>query len=917
MQDSIALRLLWKEYRTQRGFWLAVTGIGVAIQILVYLFSATHDRQHPTVLLIAMIFPVLLIAMIFPVFYAVGCACSLFGAEEEEGTLQYLKVIASPPVPLFACKIAFFAMSSLLMLGVLGLVMGIIAFASSAMDPRILAPHLRPIFDRSSIFFSMFATQFLVFGILFSLFIRKVLVPVVATAVTSILCFLLLSRYLSPTGSIDLHWPPAWYWLAMGGVFVGDFWLVHRRLARPSSPWFSRGTHKHSTEGKSTLFARNEYHSAATRVFQRLIWQELRQSRGFLVTYALAAGALIVGTAVEYIFPLAILAVGFSPALFGLLAFHSEQRDRQFRFWSERGFSPAAVWASRQCFWLPLAIVSTAAFGFAVLQLTPSTFLRIGGNLTLTSFIENHPGSIALFVLYAYGIGQLMSMLIRRVLIAGFATYVVISLTVYWHVLTQGIDIPVWLSVTWILPVTLAATWGRTADWGRERNTWRARGKVVAMLGVPAFLVFMAISIFRVAEIPDRSAEFAKLLAENRVTIPAEAKETAKRYRAIAVTSFPRPWWKDEVKPHSWPEMPTDIKQWFEKNAPQLPALMAVTKRDECVMPTAPGGSKFGHDLHRLLFLSARKLESENKLDEAWSRYAAALRMARHLAQYEGSFEWYSGREEVRRIYDWILIWARHPQQTSARIVAAMKATDDEAARYPAFTRAYLLDRAQYAQMVESSPPLIRIITLSRPNDLDLDWVPSFWERARIKRLWAAMAVEQFERLPEIEKRLAQSTPVTSLVFYPSELSRFAETTIGFQRGWKGSMPQARVEEVITQRALRLRLALFAWRAEHGQFPEQLEQLVGKYLDKIPLDPWKGKPFSYYPRGKLIDVPAPNPTILDERPFLWIPGISGATIQQVHFPDNPPGYLVMKHDGSTESGHTNSPRTGYIFELMP
>ena len=42
---------------------------------------------------------------------------------------------------------------------------------------------------------------------------------------------------------------------------------------------------------------------------------------------------------------------------------------------------------------------------------------------------------------------------------------------------------------------------------------------------------------------------------------------------------------------------------------------------------------------------------------------------------------------------------------------------------------------------------------------------------------------------------------------------------------------------------LILRLALIAWRNDRGQLPDHLEDLVGAYLDHLPLDPLTGKPF--------------------------------------------------------------------------
>ena len=39
MNDTMLQRLFWKEYRTQRGFWLGVAGTGLVLQLIVLMVS--------------------------------------------------------------------------------------------------------------------------------------------------------------------------------------------------------------------------------------------------------------------------------------------------------------------------------------------------------------------------------------------------------------------------------------------------------------------------------------------------------------------------------------------------------------------------------------------------------------------------------------------------------------------------------------------------------------------------------------------------------------------------------------------------------------------------------------------------------------------------------------------------------------
>jgi hypothetical protein len=47
------------------------------------------------------------------------------------------------------------------------------------------------------------------------------------------------------------------------------------------------------------------------------------------------------------------------------------------------------------------------------------------------------------------------------------------------------------------------------------------------------------------------------------------------------------------------------------------------------------------------------------------------------------------------------------------------------------------------------------------------------------------------------------------------------------------------------QRVTMTALALRLYRKENGRYPENLQQLVPKYLPSVPIDPYDGKPLRY------------------------------------------------------------------------
>ena len=165
------------------------------------------------------------------------------------------------------------------------------------------------------------------------------------------------------------------------------------------------------------------------------------------------------------------------------------------------------------------------------------------------------------------------------------------------------------------------------------------------------------------------------------------------------------------------------------------------------------------------------------------------------------------------------------------------------------------------------------------------------WERYRALRLLNIITREQLRRIETLSNRLEKDEAVA----------------VGF-RDWSFEPPFALWNEVILpprinlwkeshhwildayainvakSRAVQIMLALEAWKLEHGKFPDSLDSLVGKYFEKLPVDPISGNPFRYFPEGlptRLNNI-APweiyrnvndAPIYLEaKQPFLWSVG---------------------------------------------
>ncbi len=106
LSDTMFWRLVWKEYRAQRGFWLSVAGFSVGLMlVLMWLLNAQQEwfAGHWA------------IAIIMPAFYALGSAATVFASEMEEGTTDLLRIMAARSGRVFYGKVGFSLISTLAM----------------------------------------------------------------------------------------------------------------------------------------------------------------------------------------------------------------------------------------------------------------------------------------------------------------------------------------------------------------------------------------------------------------------------------------------------------------------------------------------------------------------------------------------------------------------------------------------------------------------------------------------------------------------------------------------------------------------------------------------------------------------------------------------------------------------------------
>jgi hypothetical protein len=106
-------------------------------------------------------------------------------------------------------------------------------------------------------------------------------------------------------------------------------------------------------------------------------------------------------------------------------------------------------------------------------------------------------------------------------------------------------------------------------------------------------------------------------------------------------------------------------------------------------------------------------------------------------------------------------------------------------------------------------------------------------------RLWA-IRLDSFDKPLamtgdiDVEKIVGKTDLINRILFPVFEKARLTEA-----------------QSTTLRRGIRLMAVLEAYKLEHGQYPDRLDQLVGSYVSTMPPDPFAdGKPFKYSRKGE-------------------------------------------------------------------
>jgi hypothetical protein len=911
MLASVFWRIVWKEYRTQRGLWLVLAASAIVLQLVIVGFMKLKDfdslRERDGWLFA--------VALLFTIIEALASASMLFALETEDETRELLLRLGVSARRVFASKVSVCVGATAAMLATLGL-------AAFAMSDRTPPPFLHE--EAGQIV--LVVVSFLVWGWCFSLTTRNVLTALVLAA-----AFGLWTLAFDP-------WEP----VILAVVLGADVWLAGRwlrgeplvRLRFRSGRIIQRSV---SRAAATTDIAPDEDSTIGPRrrAWRRLLWCEWRAARGMLgvllglgcvlaVDFGIVSAMNLENTyrtsalhTVLFMAEAAPLFLLLIPLLLGLATFGGEKIGQRFRFLADRGVDPRFVWLAKHAVWLPTCL----GISLLVIGLFTGThvlvFLSRGSALIDVTLIRNagtlwydEPQQVVLAVLFvclSYAVGQLAALLFARTIMAFAVSFGVSCLLVLWTVVMVLLEVPLSLSVAPIGVICLAASYLRTRDWMLDHNRPRDWLRCGATLVIPAAVMMSGVAAYRVFEIPGGGPVPPEFAVSQPITV--DEAETDRLYRDAmrqlvpheisnshpASQAFVIARYRHSVG--DWSTAPPEVVTWVAQNEAVVPRLLEATQRAQGGLEDVSSEEleQLGQ-LDELLIFTGSKLMSEGNLDAAWRHFHAGLRLSRHVMQRGRLLpQWFYGQTMMSGTCEWLVRWAAQPRQSPERVAQALRVIDQETATAAsladALAREYAtLSPALHGKFLESEAlagfghhqdrvehqvwmgglsveSSWRVNRSPAPkatwhNEPFPRWLP--WDQTRARRVVGAIwrdnvahvqdGLTAMRTQPEVvfQARAAQLQSATNPYAHWIEMTPVFHGVGDVQTTANTWLPGA-INLEAKRRAALLRIGLAAWQTQHGQLPDRLDELLDDYFEQLPHDPWTGREFLYFPAGLTVD----------------------------------------------------------------
>ena len=868
MASASVQRILWKEYRTFRNFWICMFVLTLFLQwLVVYVHRSTNGSMlEPDGLLF--------IALAMTLFYCLGVGATIFNMEHEQATFEQLRAWPSGFREVWLGKTLFVFLSSI----TLGLAVSIATRSFWGPVPWWMCG-----------FAVLPAIVILSLSILCSLLVRGPL-PATFTAGASTFVAWVVGDWVSGFEPFGNRIGTSVVLLIYGAIglllFLATYFLAGR--------WFSDRPRMLAEQGLWSRLSRPAL-SRSLMVRAQLVrtaWLTVRQLGWIWLSVFVLAGLL--SLLVMWQDPAQssgfLIFFGVWPILLGATLFAGDQSQRSYRFFTERGVPEQQFWWQRQ-------LVGLIVFAALLLLTLPpvvrfASLLRVHGEslFVVTAYLS--------YCVLVYALGQLLSMAMRSHLLALTFTFVGALLIAAWCFLVTWFHLPWWLAMAIPAAGLGGASYARVRDWMLEQDKVKDWISPVATLAFAGLVTVGAFYAYRVYEIPwiESGARSQSLLSDPHVDLPKNTKSTfLAALQQIDPLQIPIPDRYDgeyhsilamrlnSVAAPPWSELPSSIPaaetQWLDENrdALQQELLPAMDHAEDLFRVGGPLDRSTDIRMKwpvYLLVASARERQAAGDLATAQGDYRSAIRICDKLRSSGGPFDCLTARQAEYLILQNLLFWAAADGQTADQLTKAIEWSREWCAKEREWSTPLTLDfqlqRESIAQMFEADASE----TLqSGPTGKYLFWASILpGEGRRWQRLLNVMERASKDVMQAAIVDIQDQQPITWLFsddpqrgwrdVWPSEWNQLEE--------WRNSTPLLRpfldrtipardllIGNVLlenTRRATHIQLQLIEWKLRHGAYPTSKEWEQALPSLHLPFDILTGRPFVYLPTGLNRDL---------------------------------------------------------------
>lgn len=535
MNAAIVQRLMWKEYRFLRSFWLSTLVLAIgACASACWLLKWFHHRTPSGE-------DFFFLATVASCLYSLGVGSMLFATEHELSTVEFLRRLPLDARHLLVSKVATAALS---LLGLNVLLWFVASFFWMITQGQVNVQSVWMIWSRGL----LVELEFFAWGAVCSLLSRQPLLTITwSVGLHSLLLHILIPNL----------WPQNRGWGILHGyetvmlgraifavlllallVVLSEKWIRSAEPLPVVPTWWKRISIRPRVNQERWLARK----TAATLSSQlaRLTWLQWRQS--WRLWLALGAPVVLAGVWIwlqvlpnDDLKSLFVASTGLACLGLGVSVFHGEQVRSRFRFFAERGVNPSRVWWGHLLVsLLPLAFVITGYLW--ILVQTMLSRLQAG---VQPQMFEVYVQPTLLWTVTFFATAQLMGLLLHNALVASAATLAMLILQGVWFGFVLGwtlfsVENQLVVGCVGLVPIPLSwffiSRW-YVGHWILERRSRAVRGWLCAGFLLPWLVAACGISAFRVWEIPGGGME--PPTREELMTLSDEERQTAVMYQAI------------------------------------------------------------------------------------------------------------------------------------------------------------------------------------------------------------------------------------------------------------------------------------------------------------------------------------------------------------------------------------------------